>query len=59
MQNLLTTEQVAEELGVSTKSVARYVESGGLPFYLIGTHRRFKLDEVLQWAKRNATEAVA
>ena len=44
--NLLTMEQVAKSLGVSLKTVYRWIDSGELPVSLIGkrTYRIFERD---------------
>ena len=44
--NLLTMEQVAKRLGVSLKTVYRWIDSGELPVSLIGqrTYRIFEKD---------------
>lgn len=44
--NLLTMEQVANSLGVSLKTVYRWIDSGELPVSLIGkrTYRIFERD---------------
>ena len=44
--NLLTMEQVAKRLGVSLKTVYRWIDSGELPVSLIGqrTYRIFERD---------------
>lgn len=44
--NLLTMEEVAKRLGVSLKTVYRWIDSGELPVSLIGqrTYRIFERD---------------
>jgi len=44
--NLLTMEQVAKRLGVSLKTIYRWIDSGELPVSLIGkrTYRIFERD---------------
>ncbi|MFA5029946.1 MAG: helix-turn-helix domain-containing protein [Patescibacteria group bacterium] len=46
--NLLTMEQVAQRLGVSLKTIYRWIESGQLPVSLVGrrTYRIFERDFV-------------
>jgi excisionase family DNA binding protein len=46
--DLLTMEQVAKRLGVSLKTVYRWIESGELPVSLMGkrTYRIFERDFV-------------
>ncbi|MCQ4120578.1 helix-turn-helix domain-containing protein [Rhodococcus tibetensis] len=45
--DLLTTSQAAEVLGVSDTYVRRLADSGALPIEMRGTHRRFRLSDVL------------
>lgn len=45
---LLTTEQVARELGVSTGTIRR-LRQEGLPTVMVGESPRFQLDTVLSW----------
>jgi excisionase family DNA binding protein len=49
---LLTTQEAAEVLGVSRPTMVRLLESGALPFTKPGTHRRVRLEDVLDYAER-------
>lgn len=46
---LLTSEQVAEYLGMSVVTVRRYIKERGLPAYRVGKNYRFKQEEVAAW----------
>ncbi|MCE4265112.1 helix-turn-helix domain-containing protein [Rhodococcus globerulus] len=49
---LLTTSQAAEILGVSDTYVRKLADAGKLPIELRGTHRRFRLDDVLAYREQ-------
>ena len=50
-------------LGVDPRSVKRYAQTGGLPFYKLGDGRnarmRFKASEVDEWAHRSRSVHIA
>lgn len=46
--DLLTTSQAAEVLGVSDTYVRRLADSGELAIEMRGTHRRFRLEDLVQ-----------
>jgi excisionase family DNA binding protein len=50
---LLTKRGVALYLDISERTVDRLVESGTLPAYRIGGHRRFRLWEVEDYVERH------
>lgn len=50
--DLLTTSQAAEVLGVSDTYVRRLADAKELPIELRGTHRRFRLADVMAYRAR-------
>lgn len=47
MQRVLTTAEVAGQLGLSPSTVQKYARRGDIPFEMTpGGHRRYNLDEV-------------
>ncbi|WP_072688266.1 helix-turn-helix domain-containing protein [Rhodococcus marinonascens] len=50
--DLLTTSQAAEILGVSDTYVRRLADSNALPIEMRGTHRRFRLSDVMDYRGR-------
>jgi len=50
--DLLTTSQAAEILGVSDTYVRRLADSGALPIEMRGTHRRFRLSDVMAYREK-------
>ncbi|OYD71371.1 helix-turn-helix domain-containing protein [Rhodococcus sp. OK302] len=49
---LLTTSQAAEILGVSDTYIRKLADAGKLPIELRGTHRRFRLDDVMAYREQ-------
>jgi len=49
---LLTTSQAAEILGVSDTYVRKLADAGKLPIELRGTHRRFRVDDVMAYREQ-------
>lgn len=52
VSELLTTSRAAEILGVSNTYVRRLADAGTLPIEFRGTHRRFRLSDVLAYREQ-------
>lgn len=50
----LTTQEAADILGISRPTMARLLDSGRIPSWKVGTHRRVRLEEVVAFSKTQA-----
>lgn len=52
----LTASEMAQVLGISTKTFLRDVSAKGIPYILIGRRKRFDADQVNQFLRRYRPE---
>lgn len=55
MSTLLTPEQVAEQLGVSRRTVQRMAADGELPALRVGSQFRFRAESITDWQAARET----
>ena len=61
----ITTQQAADMLNISRPSLIQILDEGGLPYRLVGSHRRLRLEDVVahkrkvEAARRRALEQLS
>ncbi len=55
-EQMIDIAGLAERLGVSERFVRRLVEERRIPFFKIGRHVRFDLDDVEKWIRESRVE---
>jgi excisionase family DNA binding protein len=55
-ESTLTTVEAAAMLGVSRQFLVNLLESGKIPFHMVGSHRRMYAQDVLEYKAKRDTE---
>ena len=58
MTTLLTAEQVAERLGMTTEWVWRQARKGAIPSVTLGRYRRFREETIDAWLRELEAKSV-
>lgn len=58
-ETLLTTQQVADALGVSRPFVVKLIDGGQLPAHLVGTHWRVRASDLVRYRERRRQKSAA
>jgi excisionase family DNA binding protein len=57
IEQFLSTTEAAELLNVSRPYVIKLLNEGKLPFHTVGSHRRIRYDELMQYKKKQEEQS--